>query len=79
MGIYTSLSTEKMQEKGNCPPKKNESISHFRKCPKTTFVYVQVTKPSSGRRNYGQVRNIVIEPQREEVRVDGWINKTLDL
>lgn len=36
----------------NCPPKKNDSISHFSKGPKTTYAYVQVAQPSSSCSNY---------------------------
>lgn len=32
-------------------PKRSVSISHFRQCPKTTSVDIEVMKPSSGRRN----------------------------
>ncbi len=57
------------------------------KCLKTTFVYFQVTKPSSDHRSYDSclsgpreevaVVDVVVEPQspqREEVGMDGWVN-----
>ena len=51
--------------------------------PKTTYVYIQVTVPSSGRSYYDRKKSgdIIIErqsPCRKEVRVDRWVNKTLD-
>lgn len=33
-------------------PRKYDSISRFSKCPKTTDIYVEVTKPPSGRGNH---------------------------
>lgn len=63
---------------GDCPPKKNGSIGHFSKRPKTRYVYLQVTKPFSGRVNYGgskggsQDRDVI-----ERVRVGrrlGWMD-----
>lgn len=52
--------------------------------PEITFVNLQVTKPFSGLRNYNlptlgaREKVVVIEPQslqREDVRVDRWVNK----
>lgn len=36
---------------GYCPTKKNSQISRFSKCPKTTYIWIHVTNPSSGRSN----------------------------
>lgn len=39
-------------KKKQCPPKRNEGICHFGKCPQKTNVNVQVTKHCSCRSNY---------------------------
>ena len=35
----------------DCPSMKNDSISRVSKCPKTKYVYIQVSKPSGGHKN----------------------------
>ncbi len=70
--------------KGVRTPEKNNSISRFSKCPKTTFVYVKVTKPSSSWRKYEQRKSgdVIIERHslcREAAGgVDGCLNKMSD-
>lgn len=46
----------------DCPPKKNNSISRLSQCPNTTYIYVQVTKPSSGHSHYDERKGGSKEP-----------------
>lgn len=66
------------------PPKEQDIISHFSKLPRTTYVYVQVKKPSSGSRDYDSCLSGAEEEVRwcwlratnstegGEVGADGW-------